>query len=74
MSEKELREHMDDMWDALYVRLRASCPESAAQVCSHALHQRHHRCCRRCSCMTCTQAASEMLRCVPLKELQVCMS
>jgi hypothetical protein len=35
MSEKELREHMDDLWDALYVRLRASCPERAAQVRHH---------------------------------------
>jgi hypothetical protein len=38
MSEKELREHMDDLWDALYVRLRVSCPERAAQVRHHDLH------------------------------------
>jgi hypothetical protein len=76
MSEKELREHMDDMWDALYVRLRASCPEGAAQVRSHASHRRRcrlHRA-RSCSRMILAQAASDMLRCLPLKELQVCIT
>jgi hypothetical protein len=37
MNEHELRAHMHDMWDALYMRLRPSCPQRAAQVCSRPL-------------------------------------
>jgi hypothetical protein len=32
MSDQELRGRMHDIWVALYVRLRASCPERASQV------------------------------------------
>jgi len=46
MSLHDLRNHLDDMWDALYVRLRQTCPERAAE------------------------AATKMMRCLPLKELQ----
>jgi len=42
----ELGGHVHDMWDALYVRLRCTCPERAAEV------------------------ATEMMRRLPLKELQ----
>ncbi len=37
MTEHELRAHMHEMWDALYMRLRPSYPERAAQVCSPPL-------------------------------------
>jgi hypothetical protein len=43
MSERELREHMHDLWDALYVRLRATSPERASQVRAHHHHHRDHQ-------------------------------
>ena len=85
MSERELREHMHDLWDALYVRLRATSPERASQVRSHHrfYHDHQHfivtaadvtfspRPLSDSAYVFGVQGASDMLRRLPLKLLQV---